>query len=197
MGKCTGWVVAFAEKFPAAVRAAQALKVEVDPGPYGGLNTGDLFAEYTQTTKNAAAGANWVLEGDVDKALAGAEKVLEMEYTTDMVCHATMEPLNATVHFVDGAWHVYSGTQSTSFARMTLTAYLRRCWVRSLKRSRSTCTKVCLAEASAASRTMMKFWRRRIAPRKSTGPSSLSRPASRRLRPVSRARRPITNLRLV
>ena len=33
-----------------------------------------------------------MLEGDVDKALAGAEKVLEMEYTTDMVCHATMEP---------------------------------------------------------------------------------------------------------
>ena len=67
-----------------------------------------------------------MLEGDVDKALAGAEKVLEMEYTTDMVCHATMEPLNATVQFVDGAWHVYSGTQSTSFARMTLTAYLSK-----------------------------------------------------------------------
>src|SRR6266404_2776456 len=109
MGKCTGWVVALAEKFPAAIRAAQALKVDVDPGPYGGLNTADLFAEYAQTTKNAAA-----------------EKVLEMEYTTDMVCHATMEPLNATVHFVDGAWHVYSGTQSTSFARMTLTAYLSK-----------------------------------------------------------------------
>jgi isoquinoline 1-oxidoreductase subunit beta len=126
IGKCTGWVVALADKFPAAVRAAQALKVEVDPGPYGGLNSADLFAEYAQTTKNAEAGANWVLEGNVDKALAGAEKVLEMEYTTDMVCHATMEPLNATVHFVDGAWHVYTGTQSTSFARMTLTAYLSK-----------------------------------------------------------------------
>jgi len=112
-GKCTGWVVALAEKFPAAVRAARALKVEVDAGPYAGLSLDDLFSEFSQTTKNAAAGANWVLEGDVDKALAGAEKILEMEYTTDMVCHATMEPLNATVQFVDGAWHVYSGTQST------------------------------------------------------------------------------------
>ena len=126
MGKCTGWVVAVAEKFPAAVKAAQALKVQVDPGPYGGLGSNDLFSEFAQATKNPAAGANWVLEGDVDKALAGAEKVLEMEYTTDMVCHATMEPLNATVQFVDGAWHVYSGTQSTSFARMTLTAYLSK-----------------------------------------------------------------------
>jgi isoquinoline 1-oxidoreductase subunit beta len=126
MGKCTGWVVALAEKFPAAVKAAQALKVEVDPGPYGELALHDLFSEFSQTTKNPAAGANWVLEGDVDKALAGAEKILEMEYTTDMVCHATMEPLNATVQFVGGAWHVYSGTQSTSFARMTLTAYLSK-----------------------------------------------------------------------
>ena len=126
MGKCTGWVVAVAEKFPAAVKAAQALKVQVDPGPYGGLGSNDLFAEFAQKTKDPAAGSNWVLEGDVDKALGGAEKVLEMEYTTDMVCHATMEPLNATVQFVDGAWHVYSGTQSTSFARMTLTAYLSK-----------------------------------------------------------------------
>jgi len=125
-GKCTGWVVALAEKFPAAVKAARALKVEVNPGPYAGLSSDDLFTEFSQTTKNPAAGANWVLEGDVDKALTGAEKILEMEYTTDMVCHATMEPLNATVQFVDGAWHVYSGTQSTSFARMTLTAYLSK-----------------------------------------------------------------------
>jgi hypothetical protein len=125
-GKCTGWVVALAEKFPAAIKAAQALKIEVDPGPYGGVNTADLFAEYSQTTKNAAAGANWVLEGDVDKALSGAEKVLEMEYTTDMVCHATMEPLNATVQFIDGAWHVYTGTQGPSSARFALSAYLSK-----------------------------------------------------------------------
>src|SRR5258708_26924037 len=70
MGKCTGWVVALAEKFPVAVKAAQALKVQVDPGPYAGINTGDLFAEYSQTIKNAAAGANLVLEGDIDKSLA-------------------------------------------------------------------------------------------------------------------------------
>jgi isoquinoline 1-oxidoreductase subunit beta len=126
MGKCTGWVVALAEKFPAAMKAAQVLKVKVDAGPYGNLGSADIFAELASRTKDAATGANWVLEGEVDKALAEADQVLEMEYTTDMVCHATMEPLNATVHFVDGAWHVYTGTQSTSFARMTLSAYLAK-----------------------------------------------------------------------
>ncbi len=37
LGKCTGWVVALAETFPAAMKAAKALKVKVDPGPYGKL----------------------------------------------------------------------------------------------------------------------------------------------------------------
>jgi isoquinoline 1-oxidoreductase beta subunit len=126
IGKCTGWVVALAETFPAAMNAARALKVEVDPGPYGSLNLADIFAEFASKTKDAKSGANWVLEGDVEKGLAEAEQVLEVEYTTDMVCHATMEPLNATVQFVDGAWHVYAGTQSVSFARMTLSAYLSK-----------------------------------------------------------------------
>ena len=124
LGKCTGWAVALAETFPAAMKAAKALKVEVDPGPYGNLSLDDIFAEFAQNMQNPDAGANWVLEGNVDKAMADAEQVVDMEYTTDMVCHATMEPLNATVQFADGGWHVYTGTQGASFARMTLTGYL-------------------------------------------------------------------------
>ncbi len=53
--------------------------------------------------------------------------MLEQEYTTDMVCHATMEPLNATVQYTNDEWHVHVGTQSTSFARMTLSATSPRC----------------------------------------------------------------------
>ncbi len=124
LGKCTGWVVAIADSFPAAMRAAKVLRIETDAGPYGDVGLADIFVEFRDRVRKGDDGANWVLEGDVDKGLAEAERVLEMEYTTDPVCHATMEPLNATVQFVDGAWHVYVGTQSTSFARMTLTAYL-------------------------------------------------------------------------
>ena len=119
-------MVALAERCPAAVKAAKALKVSVDPGPYGNLGLVDIVQELSERAKNTQAAANWVLEGDVDKALKESERVVEMEYSTDMICHATMEPLNATVQFTDGAWHVHAGTQSTSFARMTLTAYLAK-----------------------------------------------------------------------
>lgn len=125
LGKCTGWVVALAEKFPQAMQAAKVLNVKWDQGPYGSLSSDDLKKEYRQLQADPgkAEGA-WVLEGDVDKALGDAEKTLELEYTTEMVCHATMEPLNATVQHVNGEWHVYTGTQGASFARMTLTGYL-------------------------------------------------------------------------
>jgi isoquinoline 1-oxidoreductase len=126
MGKCTGWVVAVADRFPTAQKAAKALKVKYDAGPYGSLDSARMLEEYKQLAKDESKSAAWVLEGDVDKGFAEADKTLEMEYTTDMVCHATMEPLNATVQLANGEWHVHVGTQSTSFARMTLTAYLSK-----------------------------------------------------------------------
>jgi isoquinoline 1-oxidoreductase len=125
-GKCTGWVVALAEKFPAAIKAAKALKIRWDAGPYAALGSADLLRAYKKLADDTVASAAWVLEGNVDQALGQADRTLEMEYTTDMVVHATMEPLNATVQEVDGEWHVYVGTQSTSFARMTLTGYLAK-----------------------------------------------------------------------
>ncbi|HVY04762.1 MAG TPA: molybdopterin cofactor-binding domain-containing protein [Burkholderiales bacterium] len=126
MGKCTGWVVAVADRFPTAQKAAKALKIKWDAGPYASLSSADLLEQYKQLGKDEKQGANWVLEGDVDQGFGESEKMLEAEYTTDMVCHATMEPLNATVQHASGEWHVYVGTQSTSFARMTLTAYLAK-----------------------------------------------------------------------
>ncbi len=126
MGKCTGWVVAVADRFPTAMKAAKALKVKWDAGPYANLGSAEMLAQYKELSKNEKESAAWVLEGDVDQAFGNSEKVFEVEYTTDMVCHATMEPLNATVQHTNGEWHVHVGTQSTSFARMTLTAYLSK-----------------------------------------------------------------------
>lgn len=126
-GKCTGWVVALAETFPAAMQAAKVLKIEADPGPYGNLSLTDIMEEFSELTKRPEESAAWVLEGDVDKALPASAKRVEAEYTSDMICHAFMEPINCVVqHASDDSWHVHVGTQSTSFARMNLTGYLSK-----------------------------------------------------------------------
>ncbi len=127
LGMCTGWVIAIADKFPRAMKAAKALKVEWDPGPYADVSSDDILKESKKIQQDPKLGSNWVLEGDVGKALAGADKVLDVEYTTGIVQHAPMEPRNATVHrSSDGTWHVHMGTQSPTFARWTLEAILAK-----------------------------------------------------------------------
>src|SRR5260221_734987 len=75
MGKCTGWVIAVADKFPAAMKAAKALKVKWDAGPYANLGSAEMLAQYKQLANNEKEGAAWVLEGDVDKGFGEAAKV--------------------------------------------------------------------------------------------------------------------------
>src|SRR5260370_38751070 len=100
--KGTGGGVAVAKKFPAAMKAAKALKVKWDAGPYANLSSAALLEQYKQLSKDENACAPWVLEGDVDRGFGEADKWLKQEYTTDMLCHATMEPLDATVQHTNG-----------------------------------------------------------------------------------------------
>ena len=159
MGKCTGWVVAVADRFPTAMKAAKALKVKWDAGPYANLGSAEMLAQYKELSKNERKARPGCSKAMSIRAFGSAEKVFEVEYTTDMVCHATMEPLNATVQITNGEWHVHVGTQSTSFARMTLTAIFPRCSTRSPRTSRSSSTSTSWVAASAASRTTTTSWR--------------------------------------
>ncbi|RYY70996.1 MAG: xanthine dehydrogenase family protein molybdopterin-binding subunit, partial [Chitinophagaceae bacterium] len=50
-------------------------------------------------------------DGDVDKALAGATKVLEAVYEVPPIAHAQMEPLNFFANVTDGKAELYGPTQ--------------------------------------------------------------------------------------
>lgn len=56
-------------------------------------------------------------EGDVERGLAGAAKVVEAVYETPYQAHATMEPMNCTVHLHDGICEVWAPTQSPGEAQ--------------------------------------------------------------------------------
>ena len=52
MGKCTGWVVAVGRDLPGRDQGSQAIKLKVDPGPYGNLSLSDIMEEFSELAKN-------------------------------------------------------------------------------------------------------------------------------------------------
>lgn len=54
--------------------------------------------------------------GDAAAALQSAATVIEAEYRVPFLAHATLEPMNATVQFKDGAATVWAPTQAAGFA---------------------------------------------------------------------------------
>ena len=107
----TGWVVAVANTYANARKAAEALKVSYDGGPNAKLSSQSLFDEAKRLQGKSDSGEFFVKDGDPAAALGTAAKVLEAEYTTNINIHAPMEPMNATAEFKGDILHVYSGNQ--------------------------------------------------------------------------------------
>ncbi|GKQ55454.1 molybdopterin cofactor-binding domain-containing protein [Bradyrhizobium sp. Ce-3] len=107
----TGWVVAVANTYANAKKAAEALKISYDGGPNAKLSSESLFAEAKRLQGLSDSGEFFVKDGDPNAAFGSAAKVLEADYTTNINIHAPMEPMNATAEFKGDILHIYSGNQ--------------------------------------------------------------------------------------
>ncbi len=97
----------------AAMKGREALAIDFDPGPNGGLAQADiarLLAEAAVEPKPARS------EGDLEKALASATKRLDATYEVPLLAHATMEPMNCTAHAREGGVEIWAPTQAPSWA---------------------------------------------------------------------------------
>ena len=111
-GTTTGWVVAVAQTYWQATKAAEALKVTWDNGPNAKVSSESLMAEAKRLSATAGTdGLLFVKSGDTTAAFAGAAKTLEGEYTTQINIHAPLEPMNCTAEIKDGILHLYTGNQ--------------------------------------------------------------------------------------
>jgi isoquinoline 1-oxidoreductase subunit beta len=102
-------VAVVADHMGAAKKGLAALVIEWDDGPHANLHTGAIMAELEEATSRAGAVAQTI--GDVDKATAGALTKVEATYQVPFLAHATMEPVNCTVHVRSDRCEVWLGTQ--------------------------------------------------------------------------------------
>src|SRR5215472_2624379 len=103
-------VTVVADHMGAAKKGLAALAIEWDDGPHAKLDTAHVASELEQATLKSGAVAQNV--GDVDKALASAVTKVESTYQVPFLAHATMEPMNCTVHVRPDGCEVWVGSQA-------------------------------------------------------------------------------------
>jgi isoquinoline 1-oxidoreductase beta subunit len=102
-------VAVVADHMGAAKKGLAALKIEWDDGPHAKLTTADVAHELDQATLKPGAVAENI--GDADAAMAGAVTKVEAVYQLPFLAHATMEPMNCTVHVRPDGCDVWVGNQ--------------------------------------------------------------------------------------
>jgi isoquinoline 1-oxidoreductase beta subunit len=92
----------------AAKKGLDALVVDWDEGPNAGVSSIDIWRDLRAASEKDGAVAKSV--GDIAKGLSTGDK-LEASYELPFLAHATMEPVNATVHVTPVACEIWTGTQ--------------------------------------------------------------------------------------
>ena len=110
-------VAVVADHMGAAKKGLAALKIEWDDGPHANLDTPKIVDELEKATLKSGPVAQNV--GDVDKAMASAVTKVEATYQVPFLAHATMEPMNCTVHVRKDACEIWVGNQALARAQAT------------------------------------------------------------------------------
>jgi isoquinoline 1-oxidoreductase subunit beta len=102
-------VAVVADHMWAARQGLAALAITWDPGPNAQFSSADLVNALDEASKRPGIVAT--KEGNVAEAMAGAARIVEAIYQQPLLAHATMEPMNCTVHVRPDRCEVWVGTQ--------------------------------------------------------------------------------------
>ena len=105
------WVAVVADNWWRANQALKQLPIEWDVGENGKVSSESIM-QFLRTGIEAKEAPIARKDGDFNKAIAGAAKVVEAEYYAPYMNHATMEPQNATALVSDAGVEVWVGTQN-------------------------------------------------------------------------------------
>jgi len=111
----TGGVVVLADHSWAAMEGRRALQIEWDEGLAKSESTEALRQQFRDNARKP--GMVIRNDGDADAALAGATKKVEATYEFPFAPHATMEPMNCTVHIRPDGAEAWIPTQAPQWAQ--------------------------------------------------------------------------------
>ena len=92
----------------AAKKGLDALVIDWEEGPNADLNLEDIWQDLRAASEKDGVVAK--SRGEIAKGLATGDR-LEASYELPFLAHATMEPVNATVHLKPDSCEVWTGTQ--------------------------------------------------------------------------------------
>ena len=124
-----GWVLVIAESYPAAMRAADLVKVRWSAGPGAKVSEKDLQDHAASLIAKADVGAlldTKTTDTASASAFKAAKSTLEQTYTAATVLHFQLEPLNALAFEKDGMMEIHTGNQWQSLILPTLAKALDR-----------------------------------------------------------------------
>jgi isoquinoline 1-oxidoreductase beta subunit len=102
-------VAVIGDHMGAAKKGLAALAVTWDNGSNASVSTADIVRQLADASRKDGVVAT--RHGDVAGAIAGAAKKVEAIYQIPFLAHATMEPMNCTVHVRTDGCDVWVGTQ--------------------------------------------------------------------------------------
>jgi isoquinoline 1-oxidoreductase beta subunit len=100
----------------AAKQGLEALDIAWDEGPNAAVSDDDVWNQLRAASRKDGAIAKTV--GDADGAMSRG-KVVEAAYELPFLAHATMEPMNCTVHLTPNGCDVWTGSQVLARAQAT------------------------------------------------------------------------------
>src|SRR5438034_1088347 len=108
-------VAVVADHMGAAKKGLAAVVIEWDHGPHAKLDTKQIVEELAKATLSSGAVAQNI--GNTDKAMASAVTKVEATYQVPFLAHATMEPMNCTVHVRKDSCEIWVGSQAMAWVQ--------------------------------------------------------------------------------
>ena len=103
----------------AAKQGLAAAAPQWDPGPNAKLSQADIVAQLASASEKPGAVARH--DGDAAAAIAGAARKIDAIYEQPFLAHATMEPMNCTVHLTKEGCDIWVGTQIPGLTQAAVT----------------------------------------------------------------------------